>query len=57
VPPGTAFKRALCADIDEVSLHAVVRHSADDRPVLVKNRVRINASGQVALKLKTLWRG
>jgi hypothetical protein len=58
----------LCADIDGFSLHAAVRVEAHDRkrleqlcryitrPALSDERVQLNATGQVELKLKTPWR-
>jgi hypothetical protein len=61
-------RQPLCADIDGFSLHAAVRVEAHDRkrleqlcryitrPALSDERVRINAAGQVELKLKTPWR-
>jgi hypothetical protein len=64
----TEFKQTLCADCNGFSLHAAVRCAADDRdaleqlcrtitrPALANERVQINASGQVVLKLKTAWR-
>jgi hypothetical protein len=64
----TAARQPLCADIDGFSLHAAVRVEAHDRqrleqlcryitrPALLDERVRLNAAGQVELKLKTPWR-
>ena len=64
---GTAGQ-PLCADIDGFSLHAAVRVEAHDRkrleqlcryitrPALSDERVQVNATGQVELKLKTPWR-
>ena len=61
-------RQPLCADIDGFSLHAAVRVEAHDRkrleqlcryitrPALSDERVRLNAAGQVELKLKTPWR-
>jgi hypothetical protein len=31
MPTETGFKQDLCADVDELSLHAAVRCGADDR--------------------------
>ena len=68
MPRQTEFKQALCADIDGFSLHAAVRCGADGRQALdqlcryitrfalANERVQTNASGQVVLRLKTLWR-
>ena len=61
-------RQPLCADIDGFSLHAAVRVEAHDRkrleqlcryitrPALSDERVQLNATGQVELKLKTPWR-
>lgn len=57
----------LCADIDGFSLHVAVRVAIHDRkrleqlcryitrPALSDERVQVNASGQLELKLKTPW--
>jgi Putative transposase len=67
MPEGTA-RQPLCADIDGFSLHSAVRVEAHDRkrleqlrrcitrPALSDERVQLNATGQVELKLKTPWR-
>ncbi len=61
-------RQPLCADIDGFSLHAAVRVEAQDRkrleqlrryitrPAVSDERVQLNATGQVELKLKTPWR-
>jgi Putative transposase len=60
--------RPLCANEQGFSLHAAVRCHANERlklerlcryitrPALANDRVKINAKGQVELKLKTPWR-
>jgi hypothetical protein len=60
--------KPLCANEQGFSLHAAVRCHADERlklerlcryitrPALANDRVKINAKGQVELKLKTPWR-
>ncbi len=67
-PRETSARQPLCADIDGFSLHAAVRVEAHERkrleqlcryisrPALSDERVQLNASGQVELKLKTPWR-
>lgn len=68
MPREDRARQPLCADIDGFSLHAAVRVEAHDRkrleqlcryitrPALSDERVQVNASGQVELKLKTPWR-
>jgi hypothetical protein len=68
MPREDAARQPLCADIDGFSLHAAVRVEAHERkrleqlcryitrPALSDERVRLNAAGQVELKLKTPWR-
>jgi len=68
MPYESAPWQHLCADIDGFSLHAAVRVEAHDRkrleqlcryitrPALSDERVRLNAAGQVVLRLKTAWR-
>ena len=68
VPRNAGFEQNLCADMQDFSLHAAVRCSAEDhqaleqlcryitRPALADERVQTNAAGQVVLKLKTRWR-
>jgi uncharacterized protein (DUF983 family) len=68
MPREDRVRQPLCADIDGFSLHAAVRVEAHDRkrldqlcryitrPALSDERVRLNAAGQVELKLKTPWR-
>jgi len=68
MPRESTARQPLCADIDGFSLHAAPRVQAHDRkrleqlcrtitrPALSDERVRINAAGQVELKLKTRWR-
>jgi hypothetical protein len=60
--------KPLCANEQGFSLHAAVRCHANERlklerlcryitrPALANDRVKINAKGQVELKLKTPWR-
>jgi Putative transposase/Transposase zinc-binding domain len=60
--------KPLCANEQGFSLHAAVRCHANERlklerlcryitrPALASDRVKINAKGQVELKLKTPWR-
>jgi len=64
-----ALTQSLYADVQGFSLHAAVRCGADERqrleqlccyitrPALVDERVRCNAAGHGALKLKTPSRG
>jgi hypothetical protein len=68
MPREDKARQPLCAEIDGFSLHAAVRVEADDRkrleqlcryitrPALSDERVRLNAAGEVELKLKTPWR-
>ena len=68
VPRDAAFFQVLCADLQDFSLHAAVRCSADERnqlvqlcrcirrPALANESVQCNIVGQVALKLKSGWR-
>ncbi len=61
-------RKPLCANEQGFSLHAAVRCHANERlklerlcryitrPALANDRVKINAKGQVELKLKTPWR-
>jgi hypothetical protein len=61
-------RKPLCANEQGFSLHAAVRCQANERlklehlcryitrPALANDRVKINAKGQVELKLKTPWR-
>ena len=61
-------RQALCADIEDPSLHAGVRCEANDRnrlehlcryitrPALADERVQEDAEGQVVPKLKSPWR-
>lgn len=65
MPSEAAARQPLCADIDGFSLHTAVRVEAPDsrrlkqpcrcitRPALSDQRVRLNATDQVELKLKT----
>ncbi|MFN7725580.1 MAG: transposase [Rubrivivax sp.] len=67
MPRETWARQPLCADIDWFSLHAAVRVEALDRkrleqlcryiarPALSDERIQLNATGQVELKLKTPW--
>jgi Putative transposase len=68
LPRETSGKQKLCANLQGFSLHAAVRCGAGQRktlerlcryitrPALANDRVQMNASGQVELKLKTPWR-
>jgi hypothetical protein len=68
MPHESTVRQPLCANVDGFSLHAAVRVEAHDRkrleqlcryitrPALSDERVQLNASGQVELKLKTPWR-
>jgi len=68
LPRDAAFTQALCADVQGFSLHAAVRCAADDRqaleqlcryithPALANERVQINITRQMVLRLKTPWR-
>jgi Putative transposase len=61
-------RKPLCAKEQGFGLHAAVRCQADERlklerlcryitrPALANDRVKLNAKGQVELKLKTPWR-
>ena len=61
-------RQRLCATLQGFSLHAAVRCGAGQRktlerlccyitrPALANDRVQMNASGQVELRLKTPWR-
>ena len=68
MPREATAGQPLCADIDGFSLHTAVRVEANDRkrleqpcryitrPALSDERFRLNAAGQVELKLRTAWR-
>ena len=68
LPREISGKQKLCANLQGFSLHAGVRCGAGQRktlerlcryitrPALANDRVQVNASGQVELKLKTPWR-
>ena len=68
LPREISGKQKLCANLQGFSLHAGVRCGAGQRktlerlcryitrPALANDRVQMNASGQVELKVKTPWR-
>jgi hypothetical protein len=68
MPREDAARQPLCAHIDGFSVHAAVRVAAHDRkrleqlcryitrPALSDERVQLNDTGQVELRLKTPWR-
>ena len=68
MPRETVLRQPLYADIDGCSLYAAVPVEAHDRerleqpcryitrPAVLDERVKINAAGQMGLKLKTPWR-